>query len=187
MLFRVIIPGRTKKVSRWRIYSRKFPLNRMKLSEGIRDAFKIALGYWRSLYHGIIFKFMVCSFVWKLLNGRAIVIVIRGARWVKKIFNARYFVLDDDLKIFMKILDELDLRLFQDDLNYHTSFCQSRSLRIDFEKCKHIIFPQNRYFLEHLLCLNDGIVETVHHIQDILEVLSRLKYNTILSQVYWYN
>lgn len=53
-------------------------------------------------------------------------------------------------------------KLFQDDLDRLVSFCSSKYLRINIEKCKHIIFPKNRDLLKNHFYLNDEIVERAY-------------------------
>lgn len=81
--------------------------------------------------------------------------------------SVQFALFADDLKVFMRVVDERDLWLFQDDLDRLTSFCSARYLTINIEKCKHITFTRNKDVLKLPFRLNDEIVETVHHIKDL--------------------
>lgn len=62
----------------------------------------------------------------------------------------------------MKIANEIDLRLFQNNLNScFVLFKLHRYLGILFEKCEHINFTRNGDFIRHPFYIDDEIVETV--------------------------
>lgn len=42
------------------------------------------------------------------------------------VFNAKFALFADDLKSLVNIVNETDLRLFQDNLDGHASFCSRR-------------------------------------------------------------
>lgn len=68
--------------------------------------------------------------------------------------NDRFALSADNLKIFINNSIGIDLRLFQDDLDSLAPFYSSGYLKINVEKCEHIIFTKNRDFLRHHFHLN---------------------------------